>query len=98
MNRRRNQLATDLNEIELAFWLFLLHQGPGKREWFESWEFRVWYLGTLVPVFTHGPPIHCSCREHGCSARYAIGYAGYQEGYRAGELHSEHMHDEVFAK
>lgn len=32
--------------LELTFWLFLLHQGPGKDDWFHSWEFRTWYLGT----------------------------------------------------
>ncbi|KJA28099.1 hypothetical protein HYPSUDRAFT_97301, partial [Hypholoma sublateritium FD-334 SS-4] len=42
------ELVTHLEE--LAFWLFLLHQGPGKREWFESWEFRIWYLGSMVSV------------------------------------------------
>jgi len=30
---------------ELTFWLFLLHQGPKTRRWFDSWEFRVWLLG-----------------------------------------------------
>jgi hypothetical protein len=34
-----------IRRAELAFWLFLLHQGPGKRNWFHSWEFRTWYLG-----------------------------------------------------
>ncbi|OAX34468.1 hypothetical protein K503DRAFT_724432 [Rhizopogon vinicolor AM-OR11-026] len=33
---------------ELTFWLFLLHQGPKMRRWFDSWEFRVWLLGTVV--------------------------------------------------
>lgn len=33
---------------ELTFWLFLLHQGPSKRNWFYSWEFRTWYLGSMV--------------------------------------------------
>ncbi|KAF8963619.1 hypothetical protein BDZ97DRAFT_984668 [Flammula alnicola] len=42
------ELVTHLEE--LAFWLFLLHQGPGKREWFHSWEFRTWYLGSMVAV------------------------------------------------
>ena len=31
---------------ELAFWLFLLHQGPEKRDWFNSWEYKSWSLGT----------------------------------------------------
>ena len=34
-----------IRHAELAFWLFLLHQGPGKRNWFHSWEFRTWYMG-----------------------------------------------------
>ena len=33
------------SSAELTFWLFLLHQGPHKRNWFQSWEFRAWYLG-----------------------------------------------------
>ncbi|KAH7928722.1 hypothetical protein BV22DRAFT_1058470 [Leucogyrophana mollusca] len=33
---------------ELTFWLFLLHQGPKTRLWFDSWEFRLWLLGTVV--------------------------------------------------
>ncbi|KAG2158595.1 uncharacterized protein EDB93DRAFT_1068118, partial [Suillus bovinus] len=33
---------------ELTFWLFILHQGPKMRLWFDSWEFRVWLLGTVV--------------------------------------------------
>ncbi|KAG6816707.1 hypothetical protein H0H87_003682 [Tephrocybe sp. NHM501043] len=35
---------------ELTFWVFLLTQGPEKREWFESWEFRVWTLGSVSSV------------------------------------------------
>ncbi|KAJ7750117.1 hypothetical protein DFH07DRAFT_828234 [Mycena maculata] len=42
------ELVTHLEE--LTFWLFLLHQGPRKREWFDSWEFRTWYLGSMVAV------------------------------------------------
>ncbi|KAJ3966251.1 hypothetical protein EV361DRAFT_588023 [Lentinula raphanica] len=42
------ELVTHLEE--LTFWLFLLHQGPQKRDWFKSWEFRVWYLGSVVAV------------------------------------------------
>ncbi|KIY69797.1 hypothetical protein CYLTODRAFT_212928 [Cylindrobasidium torrendii FP15055 ss-10] len=42
------ELVTHLEE--LTFWLFLLHQGPGKRDWFESWEFRVWYLGSMFAI------------------------------------------------
>ncbi|KAK0212324.1 hypothetical protein DFS33DRAFT_1280685 [Desarmillaria ectypa] len=42
------ELVTHLEE--LTFWLFLLHQGPSKRNWFHSWEFRVWYLGSMVAI------------------------------------------------
>ena len=31
-------------DTELAFWLFLLDQGSEKRDWFTSWEYRVWSL------------------------------------------------------
>ena len=31
--------------LELTFWLFMLHQGPIKRAWFDSWEVKVWYIG-----------------------------------------------------
>lgn len=30
---------------ELAFWLYLLHQNPDKDPWFESWEYRLWFIG-----------------------------------------------------
>lgn len=33
--------------LELAFWLYLLHQNPDKAEWFDSWEYRMWYMGEL---------------------------------------------------
>ncbi|KAH7871932.1 hypothetical protein F5051DRAFT_395862 [Lentinula edodes] len=42
------ELVTHLEE--LTFWLFLLHQGPHKRDWFKSWEFRVWYLGSVIAI------------------------------------------------
>lgn len=29
---------------ELAFWIFLLDQGPEKRDWFTSWEYRLWSI------------------------------------------------------
>ncbi|THV06650.1 hypothetical protein K435DRAFT_960261 [Dendrothele bispora CBS 962.96] len=47
------ELVTHLEE--LFFWLFLLHQGPHKRNWFNSWEFRAWYLGSMTAVL--GMPI-----------------------------------------
>ncbi|KAK7057775.1 hypothetical protein R3P38DRAFT_2498250 [Favolaschia claudopus] len=42
------ELVTHLEE--LTFWLFLLHQGPRKREWFHCWEFRAWYLGNIAAI------------------------------------------------
>jgi hypothetical protein len=30
---------------ELAFWFFLIDQGPEKRDWFTSWEYKFWFLG-----------------------------------------------------
>ncbi|KAI8971026.1 hypothetical protein BD414DRAFT_229465 [Trametes punicea] len=35
---------------ELAFWLYLLHQNPNKEAWFSSWEYRLWYMGSLVAL------------------------------------------------
>ncbi|KAH9022447.1 hypothetical protein EDB84DRAFT_1510453 [Lactarius hengduanensis] len=32
------------SHTELAFWLFLLDQGPEKRDWFTSWEYRLWSI------------------------------------------------------
>ncbi|PCH35663.1 hypothetical protein WOLCODRAFT_126122, partial [Wolfiporia cocos MD-104 SS10] len=42
---------------ELAFWLYLLNQAPEKAEWFESWEYRLWYLGSIVAIL--GLPLTC---------------------------------------
>ncbi|KAI0785750.1 hypothetical protein C8Q75DRAFT_308037 [Abortiporus biennis] len=42
------ELVTHLEE--LAFWLYLLHQNPHKEEWFSSWEYRLWYLGSMVSI------------------------------------------------
>ncbi|TCD61622.1 hypothetical protein EIP91_008146, partial [Steccherinum ochraceum] len=42
------ELVTHLEE--LSFWLYLLHQNPQKEEWFSSWEYRFWYLGSVVAV------------------------------------------------
>ncbi|KAF8234414.1 hypothetical protein L208DRAFT_1359668, partial [Tricholoma matsutake] len=47
------ELVTHLEE--LAFWLFLLHQGPSKRDWFHSWEYRAWCIGSIVA--TAGMPL-----------------------------------------
>ncbi|TFK90261.1 hypothetical protein K466DRAFT_485113 [Polyporus arcularius HHB13444] len=42
------EMVTHLEE--LAFWLYLLHQNPEKEAWFSSWEYRLWYLGSLVAI------------------------------------------------
>ncbi|TRM68895.1 hypothetical protein BD626DRAFT_2329 [Schizophyllum amplum] len=42
------ELVTHLEE--LTFWLFLLHQGPRKRDWFHSWEFRAWTAGSTAAI------------------------------------------------
>ncbi|KAI0821318.1 hypothetical protein BC629DRAFT_1250725, partial [Irpex lacteus] len=42
------ELITHLEE--LAFWLYLLHQNPDKDPWFESWEYRLWFIGDVVAV------------------------------------------------
>ncbi|KAF7294047.1 hypothetical protein MKEN_01451100 [Mycena kentingensis (nom. inval.)] len=42
------ELVTHLEE--LTFWVFLLNQGPRKREWFSSWEFRAWYIGSMLAI------------------------------------------------
>ncbi|KAJ7251172.1 hypothetical protein B0H12DRAFT_1185515 [Mycena haematopus] len=54
------ELVTHLEE--LTFWLFLLHQGPRKREWFHCWEFRAWYSGSLVAVL--GMPLTTLIKRH----------------------------------
>lgn len=35
---------------ELMFWLFILHQAPGKDNWFSSWEFVIWCFGSIAAV------------------------------------------------
>ncbi|KAF8499356.1 hypothetical protein JB92DRAFT_2982217 [Gautieria morchelliformis] len=42
------ELVTHLEE--LLFWLFLLHQGQARREWFSSIEFRAWVAWSLVAM------------------------------------------------
>ncbi|KAJ7099345.1 hypothetical protein B0H15DRAFT_543602 [Mycena belliarum] len=54
------ELVTHLEE--LTFWLFLLHQGPKKREWFHSWEFRVWRSGSLIAIL--GMPLTTLMKRH----------------------------------
>lgn len=54
------ELVTHLEE--LTFWLFLLHQGPSKRDWFHSWEFRAWSMGSVVAIL--GMPIAVIVQRH----------------------------------
>ncbi|RPD69006.1 hypothetical protein L226DRAFT_563597 [Lentinus tigrinus ALCF2SS1-7] len=42
------EMVTHLEE--LAFWLYLLHQNPEKEAWFSSWEYRLWYMGSLISI------------------------------------------------
>lgn len=42
------ELVTHLEE--LTFWLFMLNQGPGKSQWFSSYEYKVWFFGSFVSV------------------------------------------------
>ncbi|CCM01022.1 uncharacterized protein FIBRA_03070 [Fibroporia radiculosa] len=49
------ELVTHLEE--LAFWLYLLHQNPDKGEWFDSWEYRLWYCGSIIAII--GMPLTC---------------------------------------
>lgn len=50
---RPNSADDDINSpAELAFWLFLLDQGPNRRDWFTSWEYRMWYCGE-APLILH---------------------------------------------
>jgi len=42
------ELITHLEE--LTFWLFMLHQAPGKDHWFSSWEYLFWYLGSILAL------------------------------------------------
>ncbi|KAI0041086.1 hypothetical protein FA95DRAFT_771740 [Auriscalpium vulgare] len=47
---------------ELAFWLFLLDQGPDKGEWFSSWEYRLWYCSCVSSVL--GMPLTALIARH----------------------------------
>ncbi|KAI0645083.1 hypothetical protein C8Q79DRAFT_1011192 [Trametes meyenii] len=70
------ELVTHLEE--LAFWLYLLHQNPNKEAWFSSWEYRLWYMGSLVAII--GMPLTTLItREHleTCDAYiFLVGSAG----------------------
>ncbi|KAJ7496601.1 hypothetical protein FB451DRAFT_199000 [Mycena latifolia] len=68
------ELVTHLEE--LTFWLFLLHQGPKKREWFHSWEFRIWRLGSVIAIL--GMPLTTLIKRHNietCEAWIFLGGA-----------------------
>jgi len=47
---------------ELAFWIFLLDQGPEKRDWFTSWEYRVWSIGCAAAIL--GMPLTTTIARH----------------------------------
>ncbi|KAF7289211.1 hypothetical protein MIND_01382300 [Mycena indigotica] len=59
-NRSSSRSVTHLEE--LTFWVFLLHQGPKKREWFSSWEFRAWYIGSMIAII--GMPLTTLMKRH----------------------------------
>jgi len=42
------ELVTHLEE--LMFWLFLIHQGPERRDWFASAEFKSWAIGSCIAM------------------------------------------------
>ncbi|KAI1786324.1 hypothetical protein LXA43DRAFT_59240 [Ganoderma leucocontextum] len=42
------EMVTHLEE--LAFWLYLLHQNQEKEAWFSSWEYRLWYMGSVSAI------------------------------------------------
>ena len=62
---------------ELAFWLYLLHQTPQKEEWFSSWEYRLWYMGTSPANYLFVTDVvfpltsAVIIREHDCYHRHA---------------------------
>lgn len=59
------EMVTHLEE--LCFWLFLIHSGSAKQDWFRSLYFKTWAIGSvvavvcmpLVTVFTRGDPYKC---------------------------------------
>ncbi|PFH52200.1 hypothetical protein AMATHDRAFT_74476 [Amanita thiersii Skay4041] len=58
------EMVTHLEE--LCFWLFLLNAGSTQRDWFRTWYFRVWMVGStvavvympLVSILTRSKPHH----------------------------------------
>ncbi|KAG2153375.1 hypothetical protein DEU56DRAFT_482340 [Suillus clintonianus] len=59
------EMVTHLEE--LCFWLFLIHSGSAKQDWFRSLYFKTWAIGSvvavilmpLVTIFTRGDPYKC---------------------------------------
>ncbi|KAH9976300.1 hypothetical protein BGW80DRAFT_911727 [Lactifluus volemus] len=47
---------------ELAFWFFLLDQGPKKRDWFRSLEYRLWSIACFVSIL--GMPLTALLSRH----------------------------------
>lgn len=58
-----------------------MHQGPSKRNWFTSWEFRIWYLGMLAcPVSAKSNSWCTNDREYGGHPGNAYDYSYKTEG------------------
>jgi len=57
------EMVTHLEE--LCFWYFLLNVGGAQRDWFKTWHFRFWVLGStsavilmpLLVIFTRADPL-----------------------------------------
>ncbi|KAH9987396.1 hypothetical protein BJV77DRAFT_791888 [Russula vinacea] len=47
---------------ELAFWFFLIDQGPEKRDWFTSWEYKFWTFGCVATIL--GMPLTTLVARH----------------------------------
>ncbi|KAF8633272.1 hypothetical protein AX17_004447 [Amanita inopinata Kibby_2008] len=41
---------TQIAHIELCFWLFLLNSGSTQHDWFKTWYFRAWVIGSGTAV------------------------------------------------
>lgn len=44
------EMVTHLEE--LCFWYFLLNAGAQQRDWFRTWQFRLWVIGSIAAVTT----------------------------------------------
>lgn len=59
------EIVTHLEE--LCFWLFLVHSGSARQDWFRSLYFKIWAFGSafavismpLVTIFTRQDPLKC---------------------------------------